>query len=113
MITVAPGTPLVRRCLPVVVAGCGCVYSCGLGTEEATGGWKVAHEAWPSHPISATIDRWCVDGQCTEAFFGEILCSVKCAPSGRCRGPTRCETGSTLGVREALEPYQGAARIPA
>jgi hypothetical protein len=67
-----------RRCLPVVAAECGCVYSCGLGTEEAAGEWSVRHEFWGAAPVKARVDRWCVDGRCTEAFFGEIVCSGIC-----------------------------------
>lgn len=69
-----------RRCLPVVAAECGCVYSCGLGTEDAPGRWSVAHEHWAPDPIVARVDRWCAEGQCTEAFFGEIVCGGICSP---------------------------------
>lgn len=85
-----------RRCLPVVAADCGCVYSCGVGTRDAEG-WSVAHSFWGDTPIRARVDRWCVEEQCTEAFFGEIVCSLICAPrpadpscafdaEGRCAG---------------------------
>lgn len=69
-----------RRCLPVVAAECGCVYTCGLGTEQQPGRWSVAHEFWAPHPVLARVDRWCVAGQCTEAFFGELPCSGICPP---------------------------------
>ncbi|WAS95555.1 hypothetical protein [Nannocystis punicea] len=75
----APTSPA-RRCLPVVAADCGCVYSCGLGTEQEPGRWSVAHEHWAPQAITARVDRWCVDGRCTEAFFGEIVCSGICPP---------------------------------
>jgi hypothetical protein len=68
-----------RRCLPVVAAECGCVYSCGVGTRDAEG-WSVAHSFWGDTPVRARVDRWCVEGQCTEAFFGEIVCDGICAP---------------------------------
>ncbi len=85
-----------RRCLPVVAAECGCVYSCGVGTRHAEG-WSVAHSFWGDTPIRARVDRWCVEGQCTEAFFGEIVCDGICPPrpaepscafdaEGRCAG---------------------------
>ncbi|HJL15256.1 MAG TPA: hypothetical protein RMH99_06345 [Sandaracinaceae bacterium LLY-WYZ-13_1] len=73
-----PGSAAERRCLPVVAAECGCVYSCGLGTRDGDG-WSVRHAHW-DRPIRARIDRWCVDGECTDAFFGEIVCSGICAP---------------------------------
>ncbi len=69
-----------RRCLPVVAAECGCVYSCGLGVEETPGRWSVAHAHWGALPVQARVDRWCVGGRCTEAFFGEIVCGGICAP---------------------------------
>jgi hypothetical protein len=66
------------RCLPVVAVECGCVYPCGLGTRDGDG-WSVRHAHWDG-PIRARIDRWCVDGECTDAFFGEIVCDGICAP---------------------------------
>lgn len=90
-----PATPA-RRCLPVVAAECGCVYSCGLGTEASPGRWSVAHEHWAPHPVGARVDRWCVDGQCTDAFLGEIVCSGICPPKPadpHCRlAGDRCES---------------------
>lgn len=78
---VEPATPTAaRRCLPVVAAECGCVYSCGLGVETSPGRWSVAHERWAPHDVAARVDRWCVDGRCTEAFFGEIVCAGICSP---------------------------------
>lgn len=101
--------PAGRRCLPVVAAGCGCVYSCGLGTEQAPGRWSVEHVHWGRHPIAARVDRWCVDGQCTEAFFGEIVCGAICPP--RPADPTcrlvedRCESAAAKG--EPARPIAG------
>lgn len=74
-----PAAPA-RRCLPVVAAACGCVYSCGLGVEAAPGRWSVEHEHWAPLAVTARVDRWCVDGRCTEAFFGELPCSAICSP---------------------------------
>jgi hypothetical protein len=76
---VAPQASPSARCLPVVAAECGCVYSCAAGTETSPGRWQVRHPFW-TEPLVARIDRWCVDGQCTEAFFGEIVCSGICPP---------------------------------
>lgn len=68
-----------RRCLPVVAADCGCVYSCGVGTLDADG-WSVVHPRWGDTPVRARVDRWCVEGECTDAFLGEIVCGGICAP---------------------------------
>lgn len=78
--TAAPPAPVAgeRRCLPVVAADCGCVYTCGVGTR-AGDGWTVTHGFW-TEPLRARLDRWCVDGQCSEAWFGEIVCSGICVP---------------------------------
>jgi hypothetical protein len=96
--------------LPVVAAECGCVYSCGLGSEEAPGRWRVVHEHWAPEPIAARVDRWCVEGQCTEAFFGEIVCSGICPPrpaEPNCRlVDDRCEVVAPAAVRP--EPAQAA-----
>lgn len=54
------------------------MYDCGLGTEQTPGRWQVDHEFWSPHPIFARVDRWCVDGHCTDAFFGEIPCDGIC-----------------------------------
>lgn len=90
--------PAARRCLPVVAAECGCVYACGLGTEQAPGRWSVEHVHWGRHPIAARVDRWCVDGQCTDAFFGEIVCGAVCPPrpaDPNCRlVEDRCESAA-------------------
>ena len=68
------------RCLPVVAADCGCVWGCGIGTPLADGRYQVIHEHWAS-TITAHIDQWCVDGECTAAFFGDIVCDGICSPS--------------------------------
>jgi hypothetical protein len=98
-------TSAARRCLPVVAAECGCVYGCGLGTETEAGRWSVAHEAWAPHPVVARVDRWCVDGQCTEAFFGEIVCGGICSPKP-------AEAGCRL-VEDRCEVATPAATAPA
>lgn len=101
-------TPPARRCLPVVAAECGCVYACGLGTEEAPGRWRVAHAFWAPQPVMARVDRWCVDGQCTEAFFGEIPCGAICSPrpaEPHCRlVEDRCEVDASVEQQAAREP---------
>jgi hypothetical protein len=90
--------PQATRCLPVVAADCGCVYPCAAGTETAPGGWVFRHPAWRNEPINARIDRWCVEGQCTEAFFGEILCTGICAPRA---ADSTChfESGACVGAQ--------------
>jgi hypothetical protein len=70
----------VKRCLPIVAASCGCVYSCGVGTEVTPGAWSVTHATWGITPIVAKVAPWCVGGVCTDAFHGEIVCSVICTP---------------------------------
>jgi len=69
-----------RLCLPVVAAECGCVYSCAPGVPQGGGRYTVTHSAWGGAPINARVRRWCASGQCTDAFFGEIPCSVVCMP---------------------------------
>ncbi len=69
-----------RRCLPVVAAGCGCVYTCGVGVETKPGVYAVRHPFWKDTPLVATVKPWCVAGTCTDAFHGEIVCSGICAP---------------------------------
>jgi len=69
-----------KRCLPVVAAACGCVYTCGVGTETSPGSWSVDHPFWAPSKIKATIAPWCVSGDCTDAFHGEIVCDGICAP---------------------------------
>ncbi|NOU34315.1 MAG: hypothetical protein HOO96_41010 [Polyangiaceae bacterium] len=78
--TVAASSPAKARCLPVVAAECGCVYSCGVGTETKPGVYSVRHSFWKDTPLVATVKPWCVGGQCTDAFHGEIVCSGICAP---------------------------------
>ena len=73
-----PVPPPAKQCLPVVAAECGCVYSCALGTAVGDR-WAVTHPFWTT-PITATVRPYCVDGQCTDAFHGEIVCSGICAP---------------------------------
>lgn len=103
-----------RRCLPVVAAECGCVYSCGLGTERSPGRWSVAHEHWAPHPVTARVDRWCVEGRCTEAFFGAIVCGGICPPRPAepdCRlVGDRCEAAPQAHAQAApapLTPIEG------
>jgi len=92
----APAASPTTRCLPVVAAACGCVYSCGLGTFDGKT-WTVHHEFWDDLALNATVAPWCVDGQCTDAFSAEIVCAGICAPrpadptchlddAGRCVG---------------------------
>src|SRR5262245_43447723 len=50
------------HCLPVVAKACGCVYSCGLGRRDGDH-WVVTHDHWKT-PLTATLDKWCVDGSC-------------------------------------------------
>src|SRR5688572_25319696 len=76
----ADAPPPEARCLPVVAADCGCVYSCGAGVPQANGLWLVTHEFWGSTPLTARIASWCVDGACTDAFHAEVVCSGVCAP---------------------------------
>lgn len=74
------GAAPAKRCLPVVAAECGCVYGCGVGTETSPGAWSVDHPTWSPSLIKAKIAPWCVSGDCTDAFHGEIVCSGICAP---------------------------------
>ena len=76
----APAAPPAKRCLPVVAPLCGCVYSCGSGVEVAPGRWSVMQQTWGKTPVNAKIASWCVGGQCTDAFHGEIVCDGVCAP---------------------------------
>lgn len=96
----APGpgpAPAARRCLPVVAADCGCVYSCGAGIRQQGGRYRVTHPFWRGTVLTARIDRWCVDGRCTDAFFADVVCDGICPPrpadptchidrAGRCTG---------------------------
>jgi len=61
-----------KRCLPVVAAQCGCVYSCGTGTQTSANKWSVVHPFWAPHPLEAKIAPWCVSGDCTDAFHAEL-----------------------------------------
>ena len=69
-----------KKCLPVVAAGCGCVYSCGAGTETAPGKWTVVHPFWAPHTLDAKVAPWCVGGDCTDAFHAQIICDAICSP---------------------------------
>jgi len=80
----AASTP--KKCLPVVAASCGCVYSCGVGTEVSPGEWSVDHPFWAPNRIKAKIAPWCVSGDCTDAFHGEIVCSGICPPKPAVHG---------------------------
>lgn len=77
------GAPASARCLPVVAAECGCTYACGIGWSADGVRYTVRHRFWDSgrSALNARVDRWCVDGACTDAFFGEIVCSGICAPT--------------------------------
>ena len=65
--------------MPVVAKECGCTYSCGIGERDGDR-WTVRHEFWKGATLRARVDAWCVDGQCTDAFFAEITCDGICAP---------------------------------
>jgi hypothetical protein len=73
-------TGATARCLPVVAPSCGCVYSCGTGTEISPGKWRVTHPFWGSTPLDAKVAPWCVGGVCTDAFHAALPCTVICAP---------------------------------
>ncbi len=108
-------TPPNKRCLPVVADQCGCVYTCGVGAEISPGVWSVDHPTWAPNAIKARIAPWCVSGDCTDAFHGEIVCSGICAPKAadhtchfegeRCLStpPTTTSTTSTLLERLSKE----------
>jgi len=66
------------HCLPVVAKPCGCVYSCGLGRRDGDH-WVVTHEHW-KEPLTAVVDKWCVDGNCREVFAAQIVCDGVCPP---------------------------------
>ncbi|MFO0546918.1 MAG: hypothetical protein U0271_00955 [Polyangiaceae bacterium] len=66
-------------CLPVVAAECGCVYTCGVGHEDSPGRYSVEHPFW-REPLQAKVDQWCSDGECTRAFFADIVCDGICGP---------------------------------
>ena len=69
-----------KRCLPVVAADCGCVYSCGSGAETSPGKWNVTHPNWATHGLEAKVAPWCVAGDCTDAFHAQIVCDGICRP---------------------------------
>jgi hypothetical protein len=73
----AQGAP---RCLPVVAFDCGCVYGCGLGQPNADGSYAVTYGPMWKDPVRAVVKPWCVDGKCTDAFAGEIVCDGICLP---------------------------------
>jgi len=66
------------KCLPVVASACGCVYSCAPGVETSPGHFLVSHPFWAPSKLKATVTKWCVDEDCTDAFDAEIVCSVMC-----------------------------------
>jgi hypothetical protein len=68
------------RCLPVVAAHCGCVYACGVGRVRADGSYRIQHDFWKGTELSGRVDRWCVQRECTDAFFADIACSGICSP---------------------------------
>jgi hypothetical protein len=68
------------RCLPVVAAECGCVYSCGVGDPGDGGKFTVHHPFWGMTPLTAHVDRWCVGDACTDALFADIVCDGICTP---------------------------------
>jgi hypothetical protein len=68
-----------ERCLPFVAAECGCVYPCAPGRQDAEGHWTVHAEPWGDLP-GARIDRFCVDGECADAFHVLLVCTITCAP---------------------------------
>lgn len=77
---VAPTEQDARRCLPLVAADCGCVWGCAIGTPTAGGGYLVQEPRIAPDGVKAVIQPWCVQGECTDAFHGEIICSGICAP---------------------------------
>jgi hypothetical protein len=68
------------RCLPVVAKDCGCVYTCAEGHETTPGVYSVRHSRWNDKALTARVDRFCADGQCTDAFFADIVCDGICTP---------------------------------
>jgi hypothetical protein len=93
-----PAPPTAHRCLPVVAFDCGCVYGCGDGTEQSDGSYQVVEQTWSS-PVRARVSQFCIDDECTDAFFGEIICDGICAPhpaDATCHfdgSPQRCQSG--------------------
>lgn len=80
--TIVSPSPAARqeRCLPVIARECGCVYSCGVGFLLDNGRWSVKHAGWKDLPLTATIQPWCVGGECTDVFDAEIVCAAICRP---------------------------------
>ena len=76
----AAGARGAKRCLPVVAAECGCVWSCAVGIESSPGTWSVTHPHWGGTPLTAKIGPWCEGGDCTDAFLADIVCDAICAP---------------------------------
>lgn len=77
---VAP-KPKQARCLPLVSPDCGCGYSCGVGWPVTKGGkwpYRVRHNFWGKTLLAARVARWCVDKQCTQAFFVRLVCGGIC-----------------------------------
>jgi hypothetical protein len=79
-VQVPPTSNRAIRCLPVIADKCGCVYDCGVGTEASPGEYEVIHPFWGATKLTARVDRWCVDGKCTDAFFADIVCGGICVP---------------------------------
>jgi hypothetical protein len=79
-LTSASVAPAAKKCLPVVAADCGCVYSCGTGTQTGPDKWSVVHPIWAPHTLDAKVSRWCVGSDCTDAFHAQIVCDGVCAP---------------------------------
>ena len=74
---VAPGT---RRCLPAVAASCSCVYPCSSGVRSDDRGRYAVRIPGFGKPVDAEIAPWCVNGECTDAFFTDLVCSALCEP---------------------------------
>ena len=96
LVGAAKAKPADQRCLPVVAAECGCVYSCGAGTRDSDGSYRVTHSFWKDTVLRAKIADWCVDGECTEAFFAEIICDGLC-PSRPADPTCHFEAGQCVG----------------
>jgi hypothetical protein len=65
------------KCLPVVAKECGCVYTCGAGTRDGAH-WTVTHAFWKDAKLKATVEPWCFEGTCTDAFSAEVVCGGIC-----------------------------------
>lgn len=68
-----------ERCLPIVSEECSCVGGCAFGLLNEEGTYNVT-SPFGEAPLSGRIDRWCVDGECTEAFFVHQPCGGPCQP---------------------------------